>query len=230
MDPQVTCPRCHTRQPLTGPDGYTCVSCGTRWTFATCRSCGKRFHMEPTTTSWRCPNCGTQNEGTSSAPAPSPPEPAPSAASPTAPRRPSPSLPGLDRVSVGVMVAVAVVAVLAIAGLWFLLGRHASPSPPASPPGSPTVSEAQALSNLCHDIPIDQNLRVDALRRTADQVRQDARDLRRAGNAEAAQKAVAVAAAMEHFANTLDSHGDTSADTEQLNTAIDGVKTLCQAA
>ena len=224
MDPQVTCPRCHTRQPLPDPDGYTCVSCGTRWTFATCRSCAKRFHMEPGTGSWRCPNCGTQNE----AAAPPPPAPAAPPATPAGTPRPSRSLPGVDRISVGVMIGVAVVAVLAIAGLWLLLGHKGSSTTPPSSTGSPTVTAAQALSNLCHDIPIDQNLRVDALRRTADKVRQDAKDLRAAGNTDAARKAVAVAVAMDNMADTLNSHGDTTEDTQALSSAIEAVGALCQ--
>jgi hypothetical protein len=233
MDPQVTCPRCHTRQPLPDPDGYTCVSCGTGWVFGTCRSCGKRFHMEPSTRSWRCPNCGTENVGAQAAQTP-PTPPAPTAQAPTptppsAPRSPR-SLPGIDRISVGVMIGVAVVAVLVIAGLWLWLGPNGSSTPPASPTGSPTVTAAQALSNLCHDIPIDQNLRVDALRRTADKVRQDAKDLRAAGNTDAARKAVAVATAMDNMADTLNSHGDTTADTQALSSAIEAVGALCQSA
>jgi hypothetical protein len=232
MDPQVTCPRCHTRQPLPDPDGYTCVSCGTTWLFATCRSCGKRFHMEPSTRSWRCPNCGTENPATQAAPVPPPTRPGPSAppatTPPASPSRPSRSLPGVDRVSVGVMVAVAVVAVIAIAGLWFLLGHKGSSTAPPSTTGSPAITATQALSNLCHDIPIDQNLRVDALRRTADQVRQDAKDLHAAGNTDAARKAVAVAVAMDNMADTLNSHGDTTADTQALSSAIEAVGALCQ--
>lgn len=219
MDPQVTCPRCHERQPLTSPEGYTCISCGTRWTFAACRSCGDRFHMDPATTSWRCPSCGTQN-GPARAPAKAP------SSSPASPKRSAPSLrPGNDRTT---LVVVVVVAVVAIAVLWLLL-EHRSSSPPAtSPSATASITAAQALSNLCHDIPIDQNLRVDALRRTADQVRIDAKALRLAGNADAAQKATAVALAMDSLADALNTQGDTATATRQLHDAIDAVSTLCQ--
>ncbi len=57
---EVTCPRCTTRQPIGAhAQGYTCVECGTEWVFATCDSCGDRFHMHPGTRAWTCPTCGT---------------------------------------------------------------------------------------------------------------------------------------------------------------------------
>jgi hypothetical protein len=59
--PEVTCPSCHTRQDVDDADGYTCVSCGTAWTFATCENCAVRFHMRPGTTAWTCPECGHEN-------------------------------------------------------------------------------------------------------------------------------------------------------------------------
>ena len=60
--PQVTCPRCGTRQPLAdGADGYTCASCGASWMFAACENCGVRFHMRPGTTDWTCPECGHEH-------------------------------------------------------------------------------------------------------------------------------------------------------------------------
>ena len=59
--PEVTCPRCQTRQDVGDADGYTCVSCGTAWAFATCENCAVRFHMRPGTTAWTCPECGHEN-------------------------------------------------------------------------------------------------------------------------------------------------------------------------
>src|SRR5436309_872782 len=60
--PEVTCPRCETRQSIeAGVEGYTCVRCAARWVFATCENCGQRFHMPPGTASWTCPNCGHQH-------------------------------------------------------------------------------------------------------------------------------------------------------------------------
>src|SRR6185369_2058628 len=58
---EVTCPKCHTRQEAGDADGYTCVSCGTAWVFATCENCAVRFHMRPGTTAWTCPECGHEN-------------------------------------------------------------------------------------------------------------------------------------------------------------------------
>jgi transcription elongation factor Elf1 len=59
--PEVTCPACQIRQEVGDPDGYTCVSCGTTWVFATCENCAVRFHMRPGTTAWTCPECGHEN-------------------------------------------------------------------------------------------------------------------------------------------------------------------------
>ena len=59
--PEVTCPRCQTRQAVGDADGYTCVSCGEVWVFASCANCGVRFHMRPGTTAWTCPECGHEN-------------------------------------------------------------------------------------------------------------------------------------------------------------------------
>jgi len=59
--PQVTCPRCDTRQEAGDGEGYTCVSCETAWAFATCENCAVRFHMRPGTSAWTCPECGHEN-------------------------------------------------------------------------------------------------------------------------------------------------------------------------
>ena len=59
--PEVTCPRCHTRQSIEGSEGYTCTGCGSSWQFVDCDVCGGRFHAGTDATSWTCPNCGTEH-------------------------------------------------------------------------------------------------------------------------------------------------------------------------
>ena len=152
----------------------------------------------------------------------------------TAPARATPGAPstrgrsvfaGSERIPLIAVVVGAVIVVMAFA-LW---PRHGSSAPP--PPSSPSptvVTAAQALDALCHDVPIDQNLRVDALQRTADQVRLDAKALRKAGDPATAQQAVAVAEAMEALRAKLESHGDTTAETAQLEAATSTLATTCQ--
>jgi hypothetical protein len=210
MDRQVTCPRCQQRQTLPSPDGYRCASCGTRWVFARCRSCAGTFHMDPAAGSWVCPTCGTHNGR-------------------AVPAKPSPSrspFSGSERIP---LIAVVVVVVIAIALIWVKLKPEGGTTALVTPSSSAPLTAEQAIAKLCDDIPIDQNLRVDALRRTADQVRVDAEAIKAAGDRLTAKKAVAVAVAMEDFATTLETHGDTAANTADLSAAIEAVKPSCQA-
>lgn len=124
------------------------------------------------------------------------------------------------------LIVVVVAAVLVIAVVWAFLGRGSKAPPPVSPPPS-ALTAAEAISKLCHDIPIDQNFRVDALNRDAQQVRTDAEAIRNAGDKATAHKAVAVAVAMENFATTLGTQGDTTADNAALHAAIDKLKPSC---
>src|SRR5687767_6654464 len=58
--PEVTCPQCRTRQPVSeDAHGYRCVVCAASWNFVRCTVCGERFHTRPKTRAWTCPNCGT---------------------------------------------------------------------------------------------------------------------------------------------------------------------------
>jgi len=124
-----------------------------------------------------------------------------------------------------------VATVLVLVLVSVLLGHNkggTGPSTGSSPSASLTV--AQGIAKLCGDIPIDLNLRIDALNRTAGLVRADAQSIKHAGDPATARKAVAVAVAMESYATTLASHGDTTAETAALGAAIDAVKPSCRAA
>jgi len=183
--------------------------------------------MDAATKSWVCPTCGTENGVAAPAAAAAPP--ATTAVRTTqaaASRRGRSVFAGSERIPLIAVVVGAVIVVLAIALVW-RRGDGSTPPPPAGP--TPTaVTAAQALDTLCHDIPIDQNLRVDALQRTADQVRLDAKALRKAGDPATAQQAVAVAEAMEALRTKLETHGDTTAETTQLGTATNALATTCQ--
>jgi hypothetical protein len=126
------------------------------------------------------------------------------------------------------LILAVVVAVVAITVAWGLLSHRSSTPTPSS---SPQLTAAQALKKLCDDIPIDQNLRVGALRTTEALVRPDAEALRKAGDLNASQKAVAVATAEENLAVVLGlgTQGDTTSATDQLRTATDAVSALCTA-
>ena len=183
--------------------------------------------MDAATKHWVCPTCGTEN-GTAAPAATAPATTTRAGATPAAATSRGRSVfAGSERIPLIAVVVGAVIVVLAIALFW---PRGDGSTPPPSPTGaSPTVvTAAQALDTLCHDIPIDQNLRVDALQRTADQVRLDAKALRKAGDPATAQQAVAVAEAMEALRTKLETHGDTTAETAQLETATSAVATTCQ--
>lgn len=167
--------------------------------------------MGPATRSWVCPTCGVQNG------------PAVPASEGLRPRRRSAFSPS-DRTP---LIVVVVAAVIAIALIWLWFGRGSDTPAPASPSASASLTAAQALTKLCTDIPIDQNLRVNALRRTEDLVRLDAEAIKAAGDRRTSRKAVAVADAMEALAVKLESHGDTSAETDQLSAAISAIGELC---
>ena len=171
--------------------------------------------MGPATRSWVCPTCGVQNG----------PAPATASTPKLRSRKPSPFA-GSERVP---LIVVVVAAVVVIAVVWALLGHGKSTPATGTNPPSPSLTAAQATAKLCDDIPIDQNLRVDALNREAQQVRTDAEAIRNAGDRPTARKAVAVAVAMENFAKTLETHGATTDVTNALNAAIETLQPSCQA-
>ena len=193
MDVQVTCPRCHERQPLADPAGYTCVGCGARWVFVRCDACGSRFHMQPGVTTWTCPSCGARH-----APAARvrPPRPAPSIGSGT------------------LLAGVAGVLILLVA-VWAIFLRNSGS--PAHPTGS---TSSHTLQQLCSDIPLDLVVRAAALGREEAAVRQDAKALKAAGATADAAQATALADALGTLRHDLVAHADTGAATLKVQQAL----------
>jgi hypothetical protein len=169
--PEVTCPRCETRQPIeAGAAGYTCVRCGARWVFASCESCGQRFHMPPDATSWTCPNCGHQNgPAVPAAPAQAsaPSTPAPERSSAADRRR---------RLRLG---TIAVVGIAAIVLGSFLLTRGDGTTGTQSP-------SLDAVATMCLHLRDLQTPRVDAFTRAAAELAADADAIDAAGDPQTA--------------------------------------------
>ena len=171
--PEVTCPRCETRQPIEpGAAGYTCVRCGARWVFAMCENCGQRFHMPPDATSWTCPNCGHQN-GTPARVAPAPAD-APTTPAP-APARSS----AVDRSRRLRLGTIALVAIAAIVLGSFLLTRGDGTTGTQSP-------SLDAVATMCLHLRDLQTPRVDAFTRAAAELAADADAIDAAGNPQTA--------------------------------------------
>jgi ribosomal protein L37AE/L43A len=177
--PEVTCPRCETRQSIeAGVEGYTCLRCGARWVFATCENCGRRFHMPPGTTSWTCPNCGHRHGG-------------PAHLAPTAPTAPTARVMPTGRAAPARIAAVrsrrlrlgiiALVAIAAIVAGSFLLTRGAEPTGAQSP--STTLNPVAAMCLHLRDL---QTPRVEAFTRVATELAADADAIEAAGNPQAA--------------------------------------------
>jgi DNA-directed RNA polymerase subunit RPC12/RpoP len=169
--PEVTCPRCETRQPIeAGAAGYTCIRCGATWVFATCDNCGQRFHMPPDATSWTCPNCGHQNGpailvAPARATAPTTPDPERSSA---AERR--------RRLRLG---TIALVSIAAIVVGSFLLTRGGGTTGTQSP-------SADAVATMCLHLRDLQTPRVDAFTRVATELAADADAIDAAGRSQTA--------------------------------------------
>jgi DNA-directed RNA polymerase subunit RPC12/RpoP len=168
--PEVTCPRCETRQPIeAAAAGYTCIRCGARWVFATCENCGQRFHMPPDATSWSCPNCGHQN-----GPA-VPVVPVPDAAPTAAPERSS-AVQRRRRLRLG---TIALVSIAAIVVGSFLLTRGGGTTGTQSP-------SADAVATMCLHLRDLQTPRVDAFTRVANELAADADAIEAAGTPQTA--------------------------------------------
>jgi len=194
--PEVTCPRCETRQPIeAGAAGYTCVRCGARWVFAMCENCGQRFHMPPDATSWICPNCGHQNgapAGVAPVPADAPTTPAPTpapAGSFAADRR--------RRLRLG---SIAVVAIAAIVLGSFLLTRGDGTTGTQSP-------SADAVATMCLHLRDLQTPRVDAFTRAAAELAADADAIDVAGNPQTAAAVRRLRRAVIGYRDALQTQG-----------------------
>ncbi len=224
--PQVTCPRCGTRQPLEeGADGYTCTSCGASWMFAACENCGVRFHMRPGTTDWTCPECGHEHgsatmgefepePATSEEPATAP---APSHARPTA--APSTGRRPPSRARLAIIAVVGIVAVVAIAiGLSSLgedtVAQSTSPSP------STSLTTTQALCLHLRDVLIP---REDAYTRLADTLKADAVAIKAEGDTELTAAVLRMRKAVLVYRDALATQGDTTAAAAGMADALDAM-------
>jgi predicted nucleic acid-binding Zn-ribbon protein len=197
--PEVTCPRCETRQPIeAGAAGYTCVRCGARWVFAMCENCGQRFHMPPDATSWTCPNCGHQNGAPareSTAPADAPTRRAPADA-PTTPA-PSSAAERRRRLRLG---TIALVAIAAIVLGSFLLTRGDGTTGTQSP-------SADAVATMCLHLRDLQTPRVDAFTRAAAELAADADAIDAAGNPQTAAAVRRLRRAVIGYRDALQTQG-----------------------
>jgi predicted nucleic acid-binding Zn-ribbon protein len=197
--PEVTCPRCETRQPIeAGAAGYTCVRCGARWVFAMCENCGQRFHMPPDATAWTCPNCGHQNGAPareSPAPADAPTRRAPADA-PTTPA-PSSAAERRRRLRLG---TIALVAIAAIVLGSFLLTRGDGTTGTQSP-------SADAVATMCLHLRDLQTPRVDAFTRAAAELAADADAIDAAGNPQTAAAVRRLRRAVIGYRDALQTQG-----------------------
>ena len=200
--PEVTCPACHTRQPIdAAAPGYVCQSCGTDWEFVSCVSCGARFHAGPSADAWTCPACGTENAGAHTAG---------DAGGPSA---------GISRMmllGIGGLVIVALVAVLLSRG-------DGDPAPSPSTSTSPSATSGTAA--LCAHLVDIQSLRFDALGRVASTLREDAEAIRAEGEVQLAGDVNALAAAVRTLRDALGTEGneDDQAATEAMLTALEPI-------
>jgi predicted RNA-binding Zn-ribbon protein involved in translation (DUF1610 family) len=194
MDVQATCPRCHERQPLADPAGYTCARCGAEWVFVRCDACGSRFHMQPGVTTWTCPSCGA-NHGP---------------AARTRTPRPAPSI------GRGTLLAGVAGLVILLVAVWAIFLR----SPGGAPAHSGGSTSSRTLQQLCSDIPLDLVVRAAALGREEAAVRDDAKALKAAGASAEATQATTLADALGTLRHDLITHADTATATLKVQQAL----------
>ena len=197
--PEVTCPRCQTRQTVGDADGYTCVSCGEVWVFASCVNCGVRFHMRPGTTAWTCPECGHENgsasmvdlgatEGPDVAPAqPTPVRPRHAAAPPAPEAASGPP----TRARLATIAVIGIAAVLVVAFALSALGSDGSAGAEAATTStsSPTPAPSSSLTpteTLCLHLRDLQLVRVDNYTRLAAELANDEAAFQATGDAKLA--------------------------------------------
>jgi DNA-directed RNA polymerase subunit RPC12/RpoP len=206
--PEVTCPRCETRQPIEeDAAGYMCIRCGARWVFAACEDCGQRFHLPPDVTSWTCPNCGHQN-GAPARVAPAPAE---------VPTMPAPALAGSSaadrrrRLRLG---TIAVVAIAAIVLGSFLLTRGDGTTGTQSP-------GADAVATMCLHLRDLQTPRVDAFTRVAAELAADTDAIDAAGSPQTATAVRRLRRAVIGYRDALQTQGgDDSAAAADMAQAL----------
>ena len=220
--PEVTCPRCETRQPIeAGVEGYTCVRCGARWVFATCENCGQRFHMPTGTTSWTCPNCGHRHGAPAHLVPTAPTAPAVPTAIPVATTAPaSIAAERSRRLWLGI---IALVAIAAIVAGSFLLTRGGEPAGAQSP--STTLDPVAAMCLHLRDL---QTPRVDAFTRVATELAADADAIEAAGNPQTADAVRKLRRAVIGYRDALQTQGgDDSAAAAAMAQALSDPNIPC---
>jgi transcription elongation factor Elf1 len=238
--PEVTCPTCQTRQEVADAAGYTCVSCGSTWAFATCENCGVRFHMRPGTTAWTCPECGHENgsaemvdlgadtEPQAEAEAFVEPEATPSPQAP--PRRAAPAEPTAARSgppSRGRLATIAVIGIVAVLVIAFALSAlggdgtdtAATETPGASSSAPAPSSSLTATKTLCLHLRDIQLLRVDNYTHLAGELANDAAAIQAEGDATLAAAVTKMRAAVLAYRDALAAQGDMTAATQQMSKA-----------
>ena len=237
--PEVTCPTCHTRQAVGDAGGYTCISCGTAWGFATCENCGVRFHMRPGTTAWTCPECGHENGaavmvdlGADSDPRPeaaAEPEAVPDVAPGVAPRHAAPVSPPArssgppSRTRLATIAVVGIAAVLVIAFALSALGSDGSETAgtPAATSSSPAPSSSLTTTEtLCLHLRDLQLLRVDNYTRVAAELADDEAAIQAVGDDQLAAAVAKMRTAVLAYRDALAAQGDTSAVAAKLGKAL----------
>lgn len=236
--PEVRCPNCQTRQTVGDAEGYTCVSCGAGWVFATCENCGVRFHMRPGTTAWTCPECGHENGsaamvdlGAETEPDPEPmpamveesetdaTSAAPRQATPTpAPKRASgpPTRARLATIAVIGIAAVLIVA-FALSAFGGNGGETAGTNSPSPPPTTPAPSSSLTASQqLCLHLRDLQLLRVDNYTRLGAELANDQAAIQAAGDTELAVAVGRMRTAVLAYKDALAAQGDMTAVTLQI--------------
>jgi hypothetical protein len=149
--------------------------------------------MRPDTRSWSCPACGQENEEGASAPT---------------------GIPTGDDRRRFAMIAGVVVVLAILVGIFVFSGDD-------DPADDPAVQAA--ISQLCSDIPRDQAIRTDALRRTGQKIATDADALREAGADDLAADADALSAIYLELSDATAAAEDTAELFDELIGAIDAL-------
>jgi transcription elongation factor Elf1 len=236
---EVTCPRCQTRQAVGDAPGYTCVSCGAAWVFATCENCGVRFHMHPGTTAWTCPECGHENGtaamvdlGAEQDTAPVIHEAAESVdAAPAEARHVAAPAPARQRSGPPTRARLATIAVIGIAAVLIVafalsaLGGNTSDAAGATtpPPASATTpapsSSLTPTEQLCLHLQDVQLLRVDNYTRLAAELADDEAAIQAAGDTKLAAAVARMRTAVIAYKDALAAQADMTAVTAQMRKA-----------
>ena len=118
-----------------------------------------------------------------------------------------------------VVLVLALIVGVAVAAFALSRGGDGAASSPSTPGGS-GATDAVNLQTACGEIPPDQAFRVDALRRTANLVRDDIAAMEAAGNAADAAKATTVAEALERLADAEENQQGVSRATRELGETL----------